>query len=530
MRQSEALAILGSGASVFLTGAPGAGKTYVLNEFIRQARADGASVAVTASTGIAATHINGTTIHSWSGIGLATALTDNLVKTVRTRRKRKLQEADILIIDEVSMLHAWLFDMVDRICRIIRRDERPFGGLQVVLSGDFFQLPPVSVSGRNNDLIAPSAEYLASRERYMRAGLNPEGFVTESLVWRELNPVVCYLTEQHRQDDGQLLNVLTDIREGAVDDGDRNVLLTRLGAIPEPGQQAVNLFPVNRQADALNDLRLFEIKEEPHEYLAESEGAANLVERLKKNMLAPERLCLKTGAAVMAVRNDTDHQYVNGSLGTVRGFTTQSQGGWPIVEFENGNIVTMKPNSWQMQDGDTVLATVKQVPLRCAWAITIHKSQGMTLDRAVMDLRRTFAPGMGYVALSRVDGSTACICKASTSACSWSHRTRSVLMDNCDWSRRRPPIRLPPTVSEHSAPACRNRPVRMTNSRRTCCSDPLLNISPSPAGNAQDPGRAQLRPRRFPDRGPNSWRSRRPVRRATKAGCAAGTQDLESPA
>ena len=365
---------------------------------------DGASVAVTASTGIAATHINGTTIHSWSGIGLATALTDNLVKTVRTRRKRKLQEADILIIDEVSMLHAWLFDMVDRICRIIRRDERPFGGLQVVLSGDFFQLPPVSVSGRNNDLIAPSAEYLASRERYMRAGLNPEGFVTESLVWRELNPVVCYLTEQHRQDDGQLLNVLTDIREGAVDDGDRNVLLTRLGAIPEPGQQAVNLFPVNRQADALNDLRLFEIKEEPHEYLAESEGAANLVERLKKNMLAPERLCLKTGAAVMAVRNDTDHQYVNGSLGTVRGFTTQSQGGWPIVEFENGNIVTMKPNSWQMQDGDTVLATVKQVPLRCAWAITIHKSQGMTLDRAVMDLRRTFAPGMGYVALSRVEG------------------------------------------------------------------------------------------------------------------------------
>ena len=317
MRQSEALAILGSGASVFLTGAPGAGKTYVLNEFIRQARADGASVAVTASTGIAATHINGTTIHSWSGIGLATALTDNLVKTVRTRRKRRLQEADILIIDEVSMLHAWLFDMVDRICRIIRRDERPFGGLQVVLSGDFFQLPPVSVSGRNNDLIAPSAEYLASRERYMRAGLNPEGFVTESLVWRELNPVVCYLTEQHRQDDGQLLNVLTDIREGAVDDGDRNVLLTRLGAIPEPGQQAVNLFPVNRQADALNDLRLFEIKEEPHEYLAESEGAANLVERLKKNMLAPERLCLKTGAAVMAVRNDTDHIDVYAAASTV---------------------------------------------------------------------------------------------------------------------------------------------------------------------------------------------------------------------
>lgn len=403
MRQDEALAILGSGANVFLTGAPGAGKTYVLNEFVRRARADGASVSVTASTGIAATHINGTTIHSWSGIGLSTALTDDLVKTIRTRRKRRLQEADILIIDEVSMLHAWLFDMVDQVCRIIRRDERPFGGLQVVLSGDFFQLPPVSVPGRNNDVIAPGPELLASRERYAREGLDPDGFVTESLVWRELDPVICYLTEQHRQDDGRLLGILTDIREGAVADNDRNMLLTRLGVMPEPGQQAVNLFPVNRQADALNDLRLFEIKEDPHEYVATSSGAANLVARLKKNMLAPERLLLKTGAAVMAVRNDPDRQFVNGSLGTVRGFTAQAQGGWPIVAFENGNVVTMTPNCWEMQDGDAVLAQVDQVPLRCAWAITIHKSQGMTLDRAVMDLRRTFAPGMGYVALSRVE-------------------------------------------------------------------------------------------------------------------------------
>ncbi|HCH21441.1 MAG TPA: ATP-dependent endonuclease [Bifidobacterium sp.] len=403
MRQDEAIAILDSGANVFLTGAPGAGKTYVLNEFVRQARADGASVSVTASTGIAATHINGTTIHSWSGVGLANVLSDSLVKTIRTRRKRKIQAADILVIDEVSMLHAWLFDMVDQVCRILRNDRRPFGGLQVVLSGDFFQLPPVSVSGRNHDLVTPSPEFLASRERYAKAGLNPEGFVTESLVWRELQPVICYLTEQHRQDDGKLLGVLTDIRSGSVSDADRDILLTRLGAMPEPGEQAVNLFPVNRQADTLNDLRLHEIAEDPHEYYAESSGQANLVERLTKNMLAPEHLLLKTGAAVMAVRNDADHQYVNGSLGTVRGFVAENKGGWPIVEFENGNIVTMRPSSWEMQDGDTVLATVKQVPLRCAWAITIHKSQGMTLDRAVMDLRRTFAPGMGYVALSRVE-------------------------------------------------------------------------------------------------------------------------------
>jgi ATP-dependent exoDNAse (exonuclease V) alpha subunit len=401
--QSQALDILSAGANVFITGAPGAGKTYVLNEFIRRARAEGANVAVTASTGIAATHINGQTIHSWSGVGVSTVLTDPLLKRIRSRRSRKIQTTDILVIDEVSMLHAWLFDMVDQVCRTLRHSPEPFGGLQVVLSGDFFQLPPVSRSGRNNDMIAPPPEFVASRERYAREGKDPEGFVTESLVWDELRPIVAYLSEQHRQDDGQLLTVLTDIREGAVTQEDHDVLAARLGKAPNLGEVAVHLFPINKQADNLNDMQLAQITEQPHEYLAESAGQADLVARLKKSMLAPERLQLKTGAAVMALRNDPDHQYVNGSIGSVRGFAQENKGGWPIVAFENGNIVTMKPASWEMMDGETVLASVKQVPLRCAWAITIHKSQGMTLDRAVMDLRRTFAPGMGYVALSRVE-------------------------------------------------------------------------------------------------------------------------------
>ncbi|RSX50548.1 DEAD/DEAH box helicase [Bifidobacterium callimiconis] len=403
MLQSEALAILNAGANVFLTGAPGAGKTYVLNEFVAAARKAGASVAVTASTGIASTHINGQTIHSWSGVGVSTSLEEATLKRIRTRRRKAIDATDILVIDEVSMMHAWLFDMVDRVCRELRRDPRPFGGLQVVLSGDFFQLPPVSRSGRNNDVVAPTEEFLRSREEYARRGLDPEGFVTESLVWEALAPTICYLTEQHRQDDGQLLTVLTDIRDGGVTDADRAVLGGRIGMMPEPGVVATNLFPTNRQADALNDLRLNEIDDEPHGFLATAAGNAQLVERLKKNMLAPEHLILKTGAAVMALRNDADRQYVNGSIGTVTGFADESKGGWPIVRFENGNIVTMKPADWEMMDGEKVLASVSQVPLRCAWGITIHKSQGMTLDRAVMDLRRTFAPGMGYVALSRVE-------------------------------------------------------------------------------------------------------------------------------
>ena len=403
MRQTDALRILNAGANVFLTGAPGAGKTYVLNQFVKQARQRGASVAVTASTGIAATHLNGQTIHSWSGVGVAQVMTDTLLKQIKTRRGKRIRATDILVIDEISMMHAWLFDMVDQACRAVRRSPEPFGGLQVVMSGDLFQLPPVSNTRRDRELVAPPPELVAMRERYAKAGRNPNGFVTESLVWPELNPVVCYLTEQHRQDTGQLLDVLTDIRQGTVTDTDRQALDTRIGVEPAGDDVAISLYPNNRQADALNDSKLAQINEPEHRFEAESSGQVSLIKRLKSTMLAPEMLRLKVGAAVMALRNDTNQQYVNGSLGTVVDFVSTTEGEYPMVDFENGHTVIMQPAAWEMMDGETVLASVKQVPLRCAWAITIHKSQGMTLDRARMDLRRTFAPGMGYVALSRVE-------------------------------------------------------------------------------------------------------------------------------
>ena len=403
MRQTDALRILNAGANVFLTGAPGAGKTYVLNQFVKQARQRGASVAVTASTGIAATHLNGQTIHSWSGVGVAQVMTDTLLKQIKTRRGKRIRATDILVIDEISMMHAWLFDMVDQACRAVRRSPKPFGGLQVVMSGDLFQLPPVSNTRRDRELVAPPPELVAMRERYAKAGRNPNGFVTESLIWPELNPVVCYLTEQHRQDTGQLLDVLTDIRQGTVTDTDRQALDTRIGVEPDGDDIAISLYPNNRQADALNDSKLAQINEPEHRFEAESSGQVSLIKRLKSTMLAPEILSLKVGAAVMALRNDTNQQYVNGSLGTVVDFVSTTEGEYPMVDFENGHTVIMQPAAWEMMDGETVLASVKQVPLRCAWAITIHKSQGMTLDRARMDLRRTFAPGMGYVALSRVE-------------------------------------------------------------------------------------------------------------------------------
>ncbi|TCD54994.1 ATP-dependent endonuclease [Alloscardovia theropitheci] len=404
MLQSQALDIMNAGASVYLTGAPGAGKTYVLNQFITQARKNGKSVAVTASTGIAATHINGQTIHSFSGIGISTALTDAVMKRILTRRKKSLVNADVLVIDEVSMIHAWFFDLVDEVCRRARKNNEPFGGLQVVISGDFFQLPPVSVSSRNSDILGVSLETMQMQEKYALQGKNMEGFITESFAWDTLNPIVCYLTEQHRQDDGQLLSVLTSIREGNVSQGDYDTIAQRVTADYDDNDIITHLFPSNKQADTLNDLQLNRLTGPAHTFVATSAGSAQLVDRLKKTMLAPENLVLREGASVMALRNDPDKQYVNGSLGIVKSFTSASKGGWPIVEFDNGHIVTMKPADWEITDVETVLAVVSQVPLRCAWGITIHKSQGMTLHRAVMDLQRTFAPGMGYVAMSRVQG------------------------------------------------------------------------------------------------------------------------------
>ncbi|OTA27417.1 ATP-dependent endonuclease [Alloscardovia macacae] len=404
MLQSEALAIMNAGASVFLTGAPGAGKTYVLNAFVKQARAAGLSVAVTASTGIAATHLNGQTIHSYSGIGVSTFLNEEMMKRILRRKKKTLMKTDVLVIDEVSMIHAWLLDLVDEVCRLARSNSAPFGGLQVVLSGDFFQLPPVSGAKRNEDIYGTDPAAVLLRERYAADGRDREGFVTESFAWDALNPVVCYLTEQHRQDDGQLLGVLSAIRAGHVGDADRAVISGRIGVPYDDSAPITHLFPTNARADNLNTSRLMALNSEEHVYQSTSSGSAQFIERIQKNMLAPQTLVLKKGAHVMALRNDPDRQYANGSLGTVRGFMAAEKGGWPLVEFENGHVVAMKPADWEFTELDTVLATVSQVPLRCAWGITIHKSQGMTLSRCAMDLRRTFAPGMGYVALSRVQG------------------------------------------------------------------------------------------------------------------------------
>ncbi len=366
-----------SGTSVFLTGAPGAGKTYVLNEFVRRAARQGKNVAVTASTGIAATHIGGSTIHSWSGLGIRDALTQldrDILYTNATLRKRYVN-TDILVIDEVSMLHGKRLDMLDEVAKLIRDDQAPFGGLQVILVGDLFQLPPVSRAGEAED------------------------FVHLSHAWSELKPQICYLTEQHRQSGDRLLDVLEAMRRGEVEDWHTDALQERLGVRPASDQAVTRLYSHNIDVDSINQRHLQALAANIEVFLMQSHGPAAKVDQLKRSVLAPEQLELKVGAEVMFVANDFAKGFVNGSRGRVIGF----KDGKPLVQMiQNGKTIAVEPHSWALEEDGKKRAEVSQLPLRLAWAITIHKSQGMSLDAAEIDLSRSFTPGMGYVALSRV--------------------------------------------------------------------------------------------------------------------------------
>jgi ATP-dependent DNA helicase PIF1 len=377
MKQAQALGILSEGHSVFLTGPAGSGKTYVLNEFVRWARCKGKKVAVTASTGLAATHLGGNTIHSWAGIGIADEFKKHMVSDMSKTRREQIESADILVIDEVSMLHDFRLDLVDQICREVRGDNIPFGGLQVVLCGDFYQLPPIN-----------------------RDDSRQGGFIVGASSWSDLDPVVCYLEEQHRQSGDELLEILTALRSNDMRRRHVEALLAR--KIPRtPFDDVVTeLYTRNVDVDSINARKLHDVDTDTHEYVMASTGRASGVESLKKSCLAPELLQLKKGAFVMFVKNSLEKKYVNGTLGTVVDFEEATD--YPIVETKDGRKVVAKPDSWEMRDGEKKIATISQIPLRLAWAITVHKSQGMTLDGAHIDLSNAFVPGMGYVALSRV--------------------------------------------------------------------------------------------------------------------------------
>ncbi|XOB41727.1 MAG: PIF1 family DEAD/DEAH box helicase [Candidatus Nealsonbacteria bacterium] len=379
MTQREALDILKLGHNVFLTGPAGSGKTFLLNKYIEYLKDKKVKVGITASTGIAATHINGRTIHSWSGFGIKDKLIEKEMRKLLNSRHLNLRisATKVLIIDEISMLHAHQLDLVNRICKKIRNNYLPFGGLQVVLCGDFFQLSPVE-----------------------RSGKKPH-FVNESKAWLEMGIKVCYLDKcQHRHKDENFIKLLNEIRKNNVSVSSKKLLLERLYKSVNTPIKPVKLHTHNANVDAINSFELKKIKTKERVYEMTSDGPKNLVDSLKKWCLAPEGLTVKKGAAVIFVKNNFDRGYINGTLGKIVGFNKED--GYPVVKVVSGKRIPAYPESWKIEEDDEVKAQISQIPLRLAWAITVHKSQGMTLDIAEMDLSKSFDYGMGYVALSRV--------------------------------------------------------------------------------------------------------------------------------
>jgi len=389
MTQEQALEILKTGANVFLTGEPGSGKTHTVNMYAQYLRARGVDPAITASTGIAATHIGGVTIHSWSGVGIKTRLDKYDLDKISSSEyvAKRIRRAKVLVIDEVSMLPPETLSMVDAVCREIKSSPEPFGGLQVIFVGDFFQLPPIIKKDYDFDRQAMLIETPDAR------------FAYDSPAWKRANPMSCYLTEQHRQDDPDYLNILNAIRSNNFDDAYLRRLETRKiagGSVPE---QAPKLYTHNADVDRVNDLMLAKLLGKPEKFAMAWEGSAGLAAILKKGCLSPETLILKEGAEVMFTKNNSKEGYVNGTLGVVEGFEKVS--GMPAVKTRNGRVI-VEPAEWMVEENGKVRARISQIPLRLAWAITVHKSQGMSLDEAVMDLSEVFEFGQGYVALSRV--------------------------------------------------------------------------------------------------------------------------------
>lgn len=381
MTQEQTLAIMKTGVNIYLTGSAGSGKTYLLNKYISYLQDHDIAVAVTASTGIAATHMNGMTIHGWSGIGVKSFMGEHELDQLEEKKYlwKRFEKARVLIIDEVSMLHGFQLDMIEKVCKRFKRNSRPFGGLQVILSGDFFQLPPV--------------------EKFKNENNTKSSMVYESESWKILNPAICYLSEQHRQEDDILTEILNNIRENKLTEMHYEYLDKCIDR-ELVGIKPTKLYTHNINVDNENNLELAKIEGEERIYNMTSKGHEIIVDILKKSCLAHEELHLKVGAEVMCIKNNFDKGYVNGSRGKIIGFEDDTN--FPIVKLYNGLTVSITPELWAIEEDGRVKASITQFPLRLAWAITIHKSQGMSLDNALIDLRSTFTYGMGYVALSRV--------------------------------------------------------------------------------------------------------------------------------
>jgi ATP-dependent DNA helicase PIF1 len=395
--QRQVYDLIMNGKSVFVTGSAGTGKSYLLGRVIEALPEE--TTFVTASTGLAAANIGGVTIHSFAGIGLGQGTVEQLLSYIRKRPVYvdRWQNVTHLVIDEVSMLSAELWDKLELIARTLRRNEKPFGGIQLVVCGDFLQLPPVNKSGASQNLFC---------------------FLADS--WEKCFDVKIELKEIYRQTNQEFVDILNQIRFGQPSASTCDRLKKCLvqstkslvdkknkddeskGGGKDDGCVLTRLYATNRNVDVENERQLKALSGDAVVFTAKNKGKPGSMDQCA----APVKLHLKIGAQVILLKNlDQEQGLVNGSRGVVDRFELSKKSPGmkvPVVRFANGLVKMIELERWDIKCGDKVVGTRKQIPLQLAWAITIHRSQGMTLDGATIALADCFETGQAFVALSRL--------------------------------------------------------------------------------------------------------------------------------
>jgi ATP-dependent DNA helicase PIF1 len=381
------------GRNMFLTGMAGTGKSTLLREFIDLTAR---RVDVTAPTGVAALNVGGMTIHRFCGMLLGpqfdqtneqyfAQLENDGRHSIRAGFNR-VRRCETLVIDEISMLPGRQLDFVEFLFRRLRGDERPFGGVQVIATGDFLQLPPVRTLA-----CGPQGESV------------PYDWAFRSRAWEAAEFKTIVLETVRRQDEPQFVGALSRFRKGLVRGDDARLLQSRVKNFPPAN--LTRLFTHNVQVDRWNEFQLSELPGDAVVCQASQTGPELQREFLAKNLLTPATLRLKPGALVMFTVNKNERGqrvplFVNGQLGTV--VRVEPGAGSVEVRVSDGESISVEPFTWRYSQNDPDSATFTQFPLRLAYAMTIHKSQGLTLDAAYLDIRAAREPGQAYVAVSRV--------------------------------------------------------------------------------------------------------------------------------
>lgn len=394
--REDAIRIIETGENILITGNAGSGKTHLIKEFARKSKRN---VALTATTGIAALNLGGETVHRFLGMGITNRpeQADGIIKklnkfktSTKSWEKMKwkvLSSLDTLVIDEVSMLRRDQFELIEIILSFVKNNPKPFGGIQIILVGDFLQLPPVITTTQKK-------QYIDLEEPYC----------FQSTLWTYGKFSSINLTTSYRQSDEMFLQILDNIRIGNITDDIDRVMRSRINKKFDADIKPIKLFPYKVDVAAENKLCLIAIKEPKYVSKAIYTGKPIDVEILKKDIPAEDNLYFCKGAQIMMLTNDPTDRWVNGELGII------IEADPVVIKLANGRVIEPELHKWERvihklilgKWKQEVVATMTQYPFKLGYSVTIHKSQGLTLDYVETDLSKCFTAGQAYVALSRV--------------------------------------------------------------------------------------------------------------------------------